>query len=90
MGDYLVDHPDVSVIAFTGSMEVGAAHPGKGPPRCSRASMQCKRVIAEMGGKNATIIDDDADLDEAVLGVLYAAFGFPGAEVLGLFAGYCA
>jgi len=39
---------------------------------------QCKRVIAEMGGKNGTIIDDDADLDEAVLGVLYAAFGFQG------------
>ncbi|QGY40797.1 aldehyde dehydrogenase family protein [Pseudodesulfovibrio cashew] len=77
MGDHLVDHPSVSVIAFTGSMEVGlriqeraaVVQPGQ---------QQCKRVIAEMGGKNATIIDDDADLDEAVLGVLYAAFGFQG------------
>lgn len=77
MGDHLVDHPDVSVIAFTGSMEVGlriqeraaVVRPGQ---------QQCKRVIAEMGGKNAIIIDDDADLDEAVLGVLYAAFGFQG------------
>jgi RHH-type proline utilization regulon transcriptional repressor/proline dehydrogenase/delta 1-pyrroline-5-carboxylate dehydrogenase len=77
MGDHLVDHPDVAVIAFTGSMEVGlriqqraaVAQPGQ---------EQCKRVIAEMGGKNATIIDDDADLDEAVLGVLYSAFGFQG------------
>jgi RHH-type proline utilization regulon transcriptional repressor/proline dehydrogenase/delta 1-pyrroline-5-carboxylate dehydrogenase len=77
MGDHLVDHPDVAVIAFTGSMEVGlriqqraaVAQPGQ---------QQCKRVIAEMGGKNATIIDDDADLDEAVLGVLYSAFGFQG------------
>ncbi|WP_285905602.1 proline dehydrogenase family protein [Pseudodesulfovibrio pelocollis] len=77
IGDHLVDHPAVSVIAFTGSMEVGLriqeraakVHPGQ---------QQCKRVIAEMGGKNATIIDDDADLDEAVLGVLYAAFGFQG------------
>ncbi|MFH1914977.1 MAG: proline dehydrogenase family protein [Pseudomonadota bacterium] len=77
IGDHLVDHPAVSVIAFTGSMEVGlriqerAAKVGPG-------QQQCKRVIAEMGGKNATIIDDDADLDEAVLGVLYAAFGFQG------------
>lgn len=77
MGDYLVDSPDVSVIAFTGSMEVGLriqeraakVHPGQ---------EHCKRVIAEMGGKNAIIIDDDADLDEAVLGVLYSAFGFQG------------
>ena len=77
MGDHLVDHRDVSVIAFTGSMEIGLriqeraakVHPGQ---------QQCKKVIAEMGGKNATIIDDDADLDEAVLGVLYAAFGFQG------------
>lgn len=77
MGDHLVDHPDISVIAFTGSMEVGLriqeraakVHPGQ---------EQCKKVIAEMGGKNAIIIDDDADLDEAVLGVLYAAFGFQG------------
>ncbi|WP_207262579.1 proline dehydrogenase family protein [Desulfovibrio sp. Huiquan2017] len=77
MGDHLVDHPDVALIAFTGSMEVGlriqeraaVAQPGQ---------QHCKRVIAEMGGKNATIIDDDADLDEAVLGVLYSAFGFQG------------
>ena len=77
MGDHLVDHPDVSLIAFTGSMEVGlriqersaVVQPGQ---------QQCKKVIAEMGGKNAIIIDDDADLDEAVLGVLYSAFGFQG------------
>ncbi|WP_045221718.1 L-glutamate gamma-semialdehyde dehydrogenase [Desulfonatronum thioautotrophicum] len=77
MGDYLVEHPDVSVIAFTGSVEVGLriiekaakVHPGQD---------QCKRVIAEMGGKNAIIIDDDADLDEAVPQVLYSAFGFQG------------
>ncbi|MHC1713154.1 MAG: proline dehydrogenase family protein [Solidesulfovibrio sp.] len=77
MGDYLVEHPAVSAIAFTGSMEVGLriiekaakVHPGQ---------VYCKRVIAEMGGKNAIIIDDDADLDEAVLGVVYSAFGFQG------------
>ena len=40
--------------------------------------VHCKRVVAEMGGKNAIIIDDDADLDEAVIGVVYSAFGFQG------------
>jgi RHH-type proline utilization regulon transcriptional repressor/proline dehydrogenase/delta 1-pyrroline-5-carboxylate dehydrogenase len=76
IGDYLVEHPDIAVIAFTGSMEVGlriqehaTKHPG---------SAHCKRVIAEMGGKNAIIVDDDADLDEAVPHVLYSAFGFQG------------
>ncbi|RII28392.1 MAG: L-glutamate gamma-semialdehyde dehydrogenase [Geobacter sp.] len=77
MGDYLVDHPDVSLIAFTGSMETGTriieraarVHPGQA---------NVKKVIAEMGGKNAIIIDDDADLDEAVPHVLGSAFGFQG------------
>ncbi|OGU10845.1 MAG: L-glutamate gamma-semialdehyde dehydrogenase [Geobacteraceae bacterium GWC2_58_44] len=77
MGDYLVDSPEVSLIAFTGSMEVGLriieraakVHPGQ---------EQVKKVVCEMGGKNAIIIDDDADLDEAVPHVLYSAFGFQG------------
>jgi RHH-type proline utilization regulon transcriptional repressor/proline dehydrogenase/delta 1-pyrroline-5-carboxylate dehydrogenase len=77
MGDHLVEHPKVSTIAFTGSMETGLriqekaakVHPGQA---------YCKKVIAEMGGKNAIIVDDDADLDEAILGVVYSAFGFQG------------
>ncbi|KAF5064647.1 1-pyrroline-5-carboxylate dehydrogenase [anaerobic digester metagenome] len=77
MGDYLVEHPDVSLIAFTGSMEVGhriinkasVVHPGQ---------KQIKKVIAELGGKNAIIIDDDADLDEAIREVLHSAFAFQG------------
>lgn len=77
MGDYLVEHPAVSLIAFTGSMDVGLriveraakVHPGQ---------KQVKRVIAEMGGKNAIIVDDDADLDEAVTQILGSAFGFQG------------
>jgi RHH-type proline utilization regulon transcriptional repressor/proline dehydrogenase/delta 1-pyrroline-5-carboxylate dehydrogenase len=77
MGDFLVDHPDISLIAFTGSMEVGlriverAAKVYPGQPNV-------KKIISEMGGKNAVIIDDDADLDEAVPHVLYSAFGFQG------------
>lgn len=79
MGDYLVEHPDVSLICFTGSMDVGLHIIEKaGVTRVDRGQPQVKRVIAEMGGKNATIIDDDADLDEAVLQVLYSAFGFQG------------
>ena len=77
MGDYLVDHPEISIIAFTGSLQVGLriidragrVHPGQ---------TQVKRVIAEMGGKNAIIIDEDADLDEAVIHVVQSAFGFQG------------
>lgn len=77
MGDFLVDHPDISLIAFTGSMEVGlriierSAKVYQGQPNV-------KKIICEMGGKNAIIIDDDADLDEAVPHVLYSAFGFQG------------
>jgi len=77
MGDYLVDHPDISLIAFTGSMEIGLriieraakVHPGQ---------LNVKKIVCEMGGKNAIIIDDDADLDEAVPHVLYSAFAFQG------------
>jgi RHH-type proline utilization regulon transcriptional repressor/proline dehydrogenase/delta 1-pyrroline-5-carboxylate dehydrogenase len=76
-GQTLVNHPDVDLIAFTGSREVGllinrqaaAVAPGQD---------HVKRVIAEMGGKNAILIDDDADLDEAVVGVLHSAFGYAG------------
>jgi RHH-type proline utilization regulon transcriptional repressor/proline dehydrogenase/delta 1-pyrroline-5-carboxylate dehydrogenase len=76
-GKALVDDPGVNVIAFTGSRDVGleinrrAAVTGPGQDHV-------KRVIAEMGGKNAIIIDDDADLDEAVVGVLHSAFGYAG------------
>lgn len=77
MGDFLVDHPDISLIAFTGSMEIGL----RIIERASKVwpgQANVKKVISEMGGKNAIIIDDDADLDEAVPHVLYSAFGFQG------------
>jgi len=77
VGDALVRHPGVHVIAFTGSKDVGlriqklaaAVRPGQ---------RHVKRVIAEMGGKNAIIVDRDADLDQAVPGVLQSAFGYQG------------
>jgi len=77
IGDYLVEHPAVSVIAFTGSVEVGLRIIEKAG-RTHPTQSSVKRVIAEMGGKNAIIIDDDADLDEAVPAVIYSAFGYQG------------
>ncbi|MBL3583493.1 proline dehydrogenase family protein [Oleidesulfovibrio alaskensis] len=77
MGDYLVEHPAINMICFTGSMEVGLRIQEKAAV-VQPGQHHCKRVIAEMGGKNAIIIDDDADLDEAVLQVIYSAFGFQG------------
>jgi len=77
MGDFLVDHSKISMIAFTGSMEVGLRiieRAGK----TTEKQQNVKKVIAEMGGKNAIIIDDDANLDEAVPNVLDSAFVFQG------------
>jgi RHH-type proline utilization regulon transcriptional repressor/proline dehydrogenase/delta 1-pyrroline-5-carboxylate dehydrogenase len=77
IGPTLVEHPDVAVVAFTGSQAVGLwinEHAAKTPAEQDHV----KRVIAEMGGKNATVVDADADLDEAVKGVYEAAFGYSG------------
>jgi RHH-type proline utilization regulon transcriptional repressor/proline dehydrogenase/delta 1-pyrroline-5-carboxylate dehydrogenase len=77
IGALLIEHPDVSLIAFTGSMETGRSIIEKAA-RVQDGELRVKRVIAEMGGKNAIIIDDDADFDEALPHVLYAAFGYQG------------
>ncbi len=77
-GAALVEHPDVALIAFTGSRSVGLAINATAAEVSKRGSQTVKRVIAEMGGKNAIIVDADADLDEAVLGVMKSAFGYQG------------
>ncbi|HEU4342203.1 MAG TPA: L-glutamate gamma-semialdehyde dehydrogenase [Candidatus Binatia bacterium] len=77
LGAYLVRHSSVQLIAFTGSRDVGleilrAAYdhqPGQ---------ENVKRVVCEMGGKNAIIVDEDADLDEALFHILESAFGYQG------------
>nr|MBC8291473.1 L-glutamate gamma-semialdehyde dehydrogenase [Planctomycetota bacterium] len=77
VGPELVSSPDIDVIAFTGSRDVGLEinrTAAESDPR----QHGVKKVIAEMGGKNAIIVDDDADLDEAVLGVVKSAFGYAG------------
>ncbi len=77
IGDYLVEHPAISLLAFTGSMEVGHRIINKASI-VQPGQNQIKRVIVELGGKNAIIIDDDADLDEAIKQVLSSAFSFQG------------
>ena len=77
VGAALVDHPDVAVIAFTGSREVGL-HIWEAAGRTRPGQAQLKKVICEMGGKNAVIVDEDADLDEAVPAIVASAFGYQG------------
>src|SRR5439155_15696499 len=70
-GDALVRHPDVPVITFTGSRETGVAV-------TKAAADFLKHVHLELGGKNAIIVLDDADLDLAVEGIVWSAFGTSG------------
>jgi RHH-type proline utilization regulon transcriptional repressor/proline dehydrogenase/delta 1-pyrroline-5-carboxylate dehydrogenase len=77
IGDFLVAHPDVALTVFTGSKEVGLQIielSGKTPA----GSTGVKKVVAEMGGKNAIIVDSDADLDEAIGHILQSAFSYQG------------
>lgn len=77
IGDLLVEHPKTRFICFTGSKEVGlrinelAARPRPG-------QIWIKRVIAEMGGKDAIIVDSEANLERAVEGVVVSAYGYQG------------
>jgi RHH-type proline utilization regulon transcriptional repressor/proline dehydrogenase/delta 1-pyrroline-5-carboxylate dehydrogenase len=76
-GSMLVRDPRVAIIAFTGSKEVGLDILKAAGEVGDRQGF-VKKVVCEMGGKNAVIIDDSADLDEAVLGVRHSAFGYCG------------
>ncbi|KFL17506.1 L-glutamate gamma-semialdehyde dehydrogenase [Anoxybacillus geothermalis] len=77
VGDYLVDHPRTRFISFTGSRDVGIriyeraakVHPGQ---------IWLKRVIAEMGGKDAIVVDKEADLELAAQSIVASAFGYSG------------
>jgi RHH-type proline utilization regulon transcriptional repressor/proline dehydrogenase/delta 1-pyrroline-5-carboxylate dehydrogenase len=77
VGARLVEHPDVAVIAFTGSRPVGLAI-NAAAAQHRPGQHHVKRVVAEMGGKNAIVIDADADPDQAVPAVITSAFGFAG------------
>ena len=71
VGEAIISHPDVSLISFTGSTEVGRHISAK-------AGAALKRVSLEMGGKNCQIVMDDADLELAVEGAIWGAFGTTG------------
>ena len=77
IGPVLVGSPDVDLVAFTGSREVGLMI-NEQAAATHGSQNGVKHVIAEMGGKNAIIVDSDADLDEAVVGVMQSAFGYAG------------
>ncbi|MBI4866177.1 MAG: L-glutamate gamma-semialdehyde dehydrogenase [Candidatus Wallbacteria bacterium] len=77
LGAHLVRHPKVRFVSFTGSREVGC-QVVENAAKVSDGQRWLKRVVAEMGGKNAIIVADDADLDSAAQGVTAAAFGYQG------------
>jgi len=77
VGDTLVQHPKTRFIAFTGSRDVGL-HINELAAKHQPGQIWIKRVIAEMGGKDAIIVDGDADVDKAVDGVFASAFGYQG------------
>lgn len=77
VGEGLVGHPGVRMAAFTGSREVGS-HLNTVAAQVQPEQRWLKRVIAEMGGKNAAIVDDEADLDDALAACVAAAYGYQG------------
>ncbi|MYI85254.1 MAG: aldehyde dehydrogenase family protein, partial [Dehalococcoidia bacterium] len=76
-GQALVEHPDVDMIAFTGGNAAGRAV-ALAAAEVRPGQRGFKKLLAELGGKNAGIVDDDADLDLAVDGVVASAFGYAG------------
>ncbi len=77
IGDHLVLDPKTRFVAFTGSKEVGL-HINELAARAQPGQVWIKRVVAEMGGKDAIVVDDETDLDKAVEGVVVSAFGYQG------------
>jgi 1-pyrroline-5-carboxylate dehydrogenase len=76
-GEALVTHPKTRFIAFTGSKEAGLRI-SEQSSRKQPGQMWIKRTVLEMGGKDAIVVDDEADLDSAVEGVAMSAFGYQG------------
>jgi 1-pyrroline-5-carboxylate dehydrogenase len=77
VGDVIVDHPLTRFIAFTGSKEIGLRI-NERAAKVQEGQLWIKRVVAEMGGKDAIIVDAGVDLDDAATGVVQSAFGFQG------------
>jgi 1-pyrroline-5-carboxylate dehydrogenase len=77
IGDRLVSHAKTRFISFTGSRDVGL-HINELAAKAQPGQVWIKRVVAEMGGKDAIIVDEKCDLDAAVEGVAVSAFGYQG------------
>ncbi len=77
VGDVLVGHPKTRFVSFTGSKEVGV-HINELAAKVQPGQRWLKRVVAEMGGKDAIVIDDQTDLDAAAQATIASAFGFQG------------
>ena len=77
IGDFLVSHPRTRFISFTGSREVGT-HIYALASAVQQGQRWLKRVIAEMGGKDAIIVDESADLEAAASGITVSAYGYQG------------
>lgn len=77
VGDVIVDHPLTRFVAFTGSREIGLRI-NERAAKVQEGQIWIKRVVAEMGGKDAIIVDRGVDLDDAATGVVQSAFGFQG------------
>ncbi|HLY08967.1 MAG TPA: L-glutamate gamma-semialdehyde dehydrogenase [Planctomycetota bacterium] len=77
IGDILVDHPLTRFISFTGSRDVGLRIHERAS-RVQAGQRWLKRTVIEMGGKDAIIVDEDADLDQAAAGIVASAFGYQG------------
>ena len=77
IGDALIDHPKTRFVAFTGSMEVGLRIHERAA-KTQPGQIWVKRTVLEMGGKDAVVVDESADLDAAARGIVSSAFGFQG------------
>ncbi len=77
VGETIVNHPLVRMIAFTGSKEVGL-HINEQAAKVAEGQIWVKRVILEMGGKDGILVDETADIEAAAAGVVAGAFGFQG------------
>ncbi len=77
IGEFMVKHPKTRFVSFTGSKQVGCMI-YENAAKVRKGQIWLKRVIAEMGGKDAIIVDEGVDLDEAAEGIVGSAFGFSG------------
>ncbi|QHS24188.1 L-glutamate gamma-semialdehyde dehydrogenase [Virgibacillus sp. MSP4-1] len=77
VGDYLVDHPRTRFVSFTGSREVGTRIYERAS-KVREGQIWLKRVVAEMGGKDTIVVDNESDLELAAESIVNSAFGFSG------------